>query len=45
VKLGCPGQMVLVAATGAGSPILFASLPNSSLLLPPKDRTGSSRFA
>jgi hypothetical protein len=32
VKHGCPGQMVLVAATGAGSPILFASLPNSSLL-------------
>ena len=28
VKHGCPGQMMLVAATGAGPPILFASLPN-----------------
>jgi hypothetical protein len=32
VKLGCPGQMMLVATTGLGSPILFASLPNPGLL-------------
>jgi hypothetical protein len=32
VKLGCPGQMMLVATSGAGLPILFASLPSSSLL-------------
>jgi hypothetical protein len=32
VKLGCPGQMMLVAATSPSPPILFASLPNSSLL-------------
>ena len=32
VKLGCPGQMMLVATTGPGPTVLFASLPNSSLL-------------
>ena|SRR5215218_1344334 len=32
VKLGCPGQMMLVAATGPSPPILFASLPNPGLL-------------
>jgi hypothetical protein len=32
VKLGCPGQMMLVAATGPSPPILLASLPNPSLL-------------
>ena len=32
VKLGCPGQMMLVAALGPDPPILFASLPNPSLL-------------
>ena len=32
VKLGCPGQMMLVAATGPGPTMLFASLPNPTLL-------------
>lgn len=32
VKLGCPGQMMLVATTGPDPPILFASLPNPGLL-------------
>ncbi|GEO16470.1 hypothetical protein [Microvirga aerophila] len=32
VKLGCPGQMMLVATTGPGPIMLFASLPNPSLL-------------
>ncbi|PVE23332.1 hypothetical protein DC522_16485 [Microvirga sp. KLBC 81] len=32
VKLGCPGQMMLVTASGPGPPTLFASLPNSVLL-------------
>jgi hypothetical protein len=33
VKLGCPGQMMLVAASGASPPAFFASLPNPALLL------------
>ena len=33
VKLGCPGQMMLVAASGASPPVLFDSLPNPALLL------------
>jgi len=32
VKLGCPGQMMLVASAGPSSPTLFASLPNPGLL-------------
>jgi hypothetical protein len=32
VKLGCPGQMMLVATSGPGLPTLFASLPNPDLL-------------
>ena len=32
VKLGCPGQMMLVATSGPDPPILFASLPNPGLL-------------
>jgi hypothetical protein len=32
VKLGCPGQMMLVATSGFGPPMLFASLPNPALL-------------
>jgi hypothetical protein len=32
VKLGCPGQMMLVATCGPGPPMLFASLPNPTLL-------------
>jgi hypothetical protein len=32
VKLGCPGQMMLVATSSPGSIMLFASLPNLSLL-------------
>ncbi len=32
VKLGCPGQMMLVATTGPDATVLFASLPNPSLL-------------
>jgi hypothetical protein len=31
VKLGCPGQMMLVASTGPNSTILFASLPNPGI--------------
>jgi hypothetical protein len=32
VKLGCPGQMMLVATCGPGPTMLFASLPNPTLL-------------
>ncbi|WP_370434557.1 hypothetical protein [Microvirga sp. TS319] len=32
MKLGCPGQMMLVASAGSGPPTLFASLPNPGLL-------------
>ncbi len=32
VKLGCPGQMMLVATSGPGPALLFASLPNPGLL-------------
>jgi hypothetical protein len=32
VKLGCPGQMMLVATSGSGPIKLFASLPNAVLL-------------
>jgi hypothetical protein len=32
VKLGCPGQMMLVAASGLSPPMLFVSLPNAGLL-------------
>ena len=32
VKLGCPGQMMLVAPSGPGPIRLFASLPNPALL-------------
>jgi hypothetical protein len=32
VKLGCPGQMMLVASCGPGPTMLFASLPNPTLL-------------
>jgi hypothetical protein len=32
VKLGCPGQMMLVATSGPGPTMLFASLPNPRLL-------------
>ncbi len=32
VKLGCPGQMMLVATSGSGPLMLFASLPNPALL-------------
>jgi hypothetical protein len=32
VKLGCPGQMMLVATSGPGPIQLFASLPYSGLL-------------
>ena len=32
VKLGCPGQMMLVATSGLEPTILFASLPTPSLL-------------
>jgi hypothetical protein len=32
VKLGCPGQMMLVATFDADPPMLFASLPNPALL-------------
>ena len=31
-KLGCPGQMMLVATSSPSSIMLFASLPNPSLL-------------
>ena len=32
VKLGCPGQMMLVATFGPGATMLYASLPNTVLL-------------
>jgi hypothetical protein len=32
VKLGCPGQMMLVAASGPDPAVLFASLPYPGLL-------------
>ncbi|GEO18229.1 hypothetical protein [Microvirga aerophila] len=32
VKLGCPGQMMLIATTGLGPTKLFASLPNPYLV-------------
>ena len=32
MKLGCPGQMMLIATTGPGPTKLFASLPNPYLL-------------
>lgn len=32
VKLGCPAQMMLVAVSGPGPSLLFASLPNPGLL-------------
>jgi hypothetical protein len=32
MKLGCPGQMMLVATTGPGPITLLASLPNPYLL-------------
>jgi len=32
VKLGCPGQMMLVASSGPGPTMLLASLPNPGLL-------------
>jgi len=32
VKLGCPGQMMLVATSSPGPTMLFASLPNPRLL-------------
>jgi hypothetical protein len=32
MKLGCPGQMMLVATSGSGPPMLFANLPNPALL-------------
>ena len=32
VKLGCPGQMMLVTASGSAQAVLFASLPNPYLL-------------
>jgi hypothetical protein len=32
VKLGCPGQMMLVAVSGSGPTLLLASLPNPGLL-------------
>jgi hypothetical protein len=32
VKLGCPGQMMLVATSGPGVAMLYASLPNTVLL-------------
>ena len=38
VKLGCPGQMMLVATSGPGAPMLFASLPTS-----PSERIGGVR--
>ena len=46
VKLGCPGQMMLVATSGAGTPVLFASLPNPALLyaLPGFERVGDDEL-
>ncbi len=32
MKLGCPGQMMLVATSGSSPPMLFASLPNAAVL-------------
>jgi hypothetical protein len=32
MKLGCPGQMMLVATSGPGPTMLFTSLPNPYLL-------------
>jgi hypothetical protein len=32
VRLGCPGQMMLVATSGLDPPMLLASLPNPALL-------------
>ena len=32
MKLGCPGQMMLVATSGPGVTMLYASLPNPYLL-------------
>jgi hypothetical protein len=32
VKLGCPSHMMLVATTGPDASVLFASLPDPSLL-------------
>ena len=32
VRLGCPGQMMLVATCGPGPTMLFGSLPNPTLL-------------
>jgi hypothetical protein len=32
MKLGCPGQMMLVASSSPGPTMLFASLPNPGLL-------------
>jgi hypothetical protein len=32
VKLGCPGQMMLVATSGPDATMLYASLPNTVLL-------------
>ena len=32
MKLGCPGQMMLVASSGPGPTMLFASLPDPALL-------------
>ncbi len=32
VKLGCPSQIMLVVASVSGSAMLFAGLPNASLL-------------
>ncbi|MBL0407400.1 hypothetical protein JKG68_26125 [Microvirga aerilata] len=32
MKLGCPGQMMLVSTSGPGPTMLFASLPNPILL-------------
>ena len=41
VKLGCPGQMMLVAVSGPDPPVLFASLPYPGLL---NALTGSQRI-
>jgi hypothetical protein len=32
VKLGCPGQMMVVATSGLGATMLYASLPSTVLL-------------
>jgi hypothetical protein len=46
VKLGCPEQMMLVANSGSGPSVLFASLPNPALLnaLVGFDRIGDSEL-